>query len=83
MNSYWDVIEAPFVAFGLNTGLKRFAFVSLLTSIALWQFQPVAFFDEKGNPRPWSILKPDDENAIPLDWMTFSLVIGASTALFI
>jgi hypothetical protein len=79
---FWDVVESPFMFFGLNTGLKRFAFVSLATGFVLWHFQPAAFFDQTGKPYPWTLTSKDDY-ALPLDWMGFSLIMGASAALFI
>jgi len=79
------LIEYPLFKLGLMESFtKRFFVVSSTVALLLWTFKPNSFFDEKGNPRPWSLLSKEDFiGSIPMNWFIFSLFVGTLFILFV
>lgn len=66
-----EQIQSFALTLGLNTPLKRFAVLSVLSGGALVITKPRVFFDEEGIQRPFSLMKEDEKSGVegtPIPW---------------
>jgi hypothetical protein len=80
---YENIIEPSFSYLGLaHSQLRRFTAVAGTTALATWIFKPQYLFDETGKPRPWSF-NPKNYEAVPINWLMVSILVGGFSVLFI
>ena len=83
-NFWFQYVEFPFIQLGLGNPNVRFLVVTLATAGLLWWLKPPAFFHPKtGKARPSVIRAGLVQDAVVLDWVLFSIFLGAVTVLFI
>jgi len=77
-------IQIPLHQIGLGNPNIRFIVVTCATAGLLWYLRPKAFFFEKtSQPRPSRIKDHTDPNAVVLDWILFSILMGSLSVLFV
>lgn len=75
-------MEMPLDKVGLFASpVKRFAFFTVGTALVLRMLQPESLF-LKGDPRP-SMIWSDDAEAVPVDYLTLSGLVGTLSVLLV
>lgn len=76
-------VERPLDRVGLfRNPVKRFAVVAVGTALILRATKPHSLFDKEGNARPSALFSSSDA-AIPLDYITLSVIIGGLGVLLV
>lgn len=81
---WMNFVEKPLDNLGLfRNPLKRFAVVTAGTALTLRALKPPSLFDTKsGEPHP-SIFFSDSQDAVPMDYLTLSALIGSLSVLLV
>ena len=83
----YEPIENGLKSIGLMTGTaapaRRLMFGFGIGSALTYMAKPTSMYDQQGNPRPWSLLDPEAENASPVQWWMPGAAAGVFLGLFV